>query len=120
VYTNVIGPRCVSCHQPGRSGVTVGLLDMSTQALAYANLIGVPAAGTGAGTSGVTCASAMRTRVIPNDSANSLFLDKVSSKVAGVNAACGSPMPLPATAAPLTSAQVALIANWIDTGAQNN
>ena len=122
VYANIIGARCTGCHRPGGSGVNVGGLDMSTLAAAYTNLVGVPAAGTGAGTSGITCASLAPglLRVAASDSANSLLFNKVNSKLAGVTAECGSPMPLPATGAPLTQAQVNLIAAWIDAGALNN
>ena len=93
---------------------------MSTQATAHANLVGVAAAGTGAGTSGITCVSAMLTRVIAGNSADSLLHNKVASKLAGVLALCGSPMPLPGGAVPLTQAQVDLIAAWIDGGALND
>jgi hypothetical protein len=122
VYATIIGQRCIGCHRPGGSGVTVGMLDMSTQSAAYTNLVGVNAQGTGAGTSGVTCASVMPSlvRVTPGSSAGSLIYSKTHSKLLGVNAPCGSPMPLPATAAPLTAAEVALIAAWIDAGALNN
>jgi hypothetical protein len=122
VYANVIGARCTGCHRPGGSGVNVGMLDMSTPAVAYSSLVGVPGAGTGAGTSGVTCGSLMppMIRVAPNDSANSLLYNKVASKLAGTLAACGSPMPLPATGAPLRAGQVALIKDWIDSGAHND
>jgi hypothetical protein len=122
VYANVIGARCIGCHKPGGSGVTVGGLDMSTQAKAYVDLVNVPAAGTGAGTSGVTCASLSPAllRVVPNNSAGSLIFEKVNSKLQSLPAPCGSPMPLPATAVALTQAQVDLIAGWIDAGALNN
>lgn len=122
VYSSIIGVRCIGCHRPGGSGVTVGLLDMSTPAAAYTNLVGVSAQGTGAGTSGVTCASVMPPlpRVAPGASATSLLFNKLHSKLAGTPAPCGSPMPLPATAAPLTQAEVDLIAAWIDGGAMNN
>jgi hypothetical protein len=122
VYANVIGVRCTGCHRPGAGGVNVGMLDVSTAALAYANLVGVSAAGTGAGTSGITCASLMPAmlRVSPSDSANSLLYNKVNAKLLGTLAACGSPMPLPATGAPLRLGQVTLIKDWIDSGAQNN
>ena len=122
VYTSVIGVRCIGCHRPGGSGVNVGMLDMSTPAAAYANLVGVPGQGIGAGTSGVTCASLMppAVRVIAGDSANSLVFNKIHSKLVATLAVCGSPMPLPATGAPLTAAEVALIAAWIDGGALNN
>jgi hypothetical protein len=98
------------------------MLDMSTQAAAYANLVGVPAQGIGTGTSGITCASVSPplVRVAAGDSANSLIFNKVHSKLVGAPAPCGSPMPLPAGAAPLTAAEVNLIAAWIDAGALNN
>ena len=104
-------------------GFTVGGLDMSTPAAAYANLVAVPAAGTGTGTSGVTCASLAPgglLRVVPADAAASLIYGKVSAKLASTQPVCGSPMPTPATAVPLTQAQVDLIAAWINAGAQNN
>jgi len=119
VYANVIGARCISCHRPGASGVTVGNLDMSTQAAAYMNLVNVAASGNGAGSSGVTCSSLSPAmlRVAPSNAAASLLFTKVDSKVAGTQPACGSPMPLPATAAPLAQSQVDLIKAWIDAGA---
>jgi len=120
VYANVIGARCTGCHRPGGSGVNAGQLDMSTQVAAYANLVGVLSAGTGAGASGITCASIAMPRVKPSDSAGSLLYNKVATKLAGTMAACGSPMPLPGAATPLTQAQVNLIAAWIDAGALND
>ncbi|HSR98631.1 MAG TPA: hypothetical protein VLM79_16355 [Kofleriaceae bacterium] len=122
VYASIIGVRCIGCHRPGGGGVTVGMLDMSTQAAAYTNLVNVNAAGIGAGTSGITCASVMPplVRVTPSDSANSLLFNKVHSKLVATPAPCGSPMPLPATAVPLKQAEVDLIAAWIDAGAMNN
>ena len=93
---------------------------MSTQATAYANLVGVAAAGTGAGTSGVTCASggaaARRRRQLGRQPA----LQQGGEQARGRPAPCGSPMPLPGGAAALTQAQVDLIAAWIDGGALND
>jgi mono/diheme cytochrome c family protein len=121
VYANIIGARCASCHRPNATtGLSAGNLDMSTQATAHANLVGVAAAGTGAGTSGITCVSAMLTRVIAGNAADSLLYNKVASKLAGIPAPCGSPMPLPGGAAALTQAQVDLIAAWIGGGALND
>jgi hypothetical protein len=98
------------------------MLDMSTAAAAYTNLVGVNAAGIGAGTSGVTCASLSppAVRVLANDAANSLLINKLQSKISGTLAACGSPMPLPATGAPLRQSEVDLISAWIAAGAPNN
>jgi len=120
VYANVIGARCTGCHRPGGGGVTVGMLDMSTQAKAYMNLVGVTSAGTGAGTSGVTCAAAAVPRVSAGSATGSLLYNKVASKLTATPPPCGSPMPLPATAAPLTQAQVDLIGAWINGGALND
>jgi hypothetical protein len=122
VYANVIGARCTGCHRPGGGGFTVGMLDMSTPTVAYASLVGVPAQGVGAGTSGITCSSVSPAllRVTPSDSANSLIYNKVNSKLLGLPAPCGSPMPTPATGAPLRAGQVALIKAWIDAGAHND
>ena len=102
------------------------MLDMSTQALAYSDLVGVAAAGAGAGTSGVTCASLgasveggpVLLRVVPGDATDSLVYEKVDAKVLGVNPPCGSAMPLAGAA--LTSDQVALLASWINAGASND
>ena len=127
VYSNVIASRCTSCHQPGKSGVTTGMLDMSTAPTAYAALVGVPAAGTGAGASGVTCASlgvavadagAPLLRVAAGDFADSLLYAKVNDKLAGTTPPCGSGMPL--TGAALTQPQVDLIGAWIAAGAPND
>jgi hypothetical protein len=122
VYANIIGVRCIGCHRPGGGGVTVGMLDMSTPSAAYANLVGIAAQGIGAGTSGVTCASLMppAVRVVAGDADHSLIFNKTHSKLVGVNPVCGSPMPLPATAVPLTAAEVDLIAAWVNAGALNN
>lgn len=121
VYANIIGVRCTGCHRPGGGGVTLGMLDMSTPATAYAALVGVPAQGIGGGSSGITCSSVMPqlVRVVPSDSASSLLFTKVHAKTAGLPPVCGSVMP-PGGGAPLSAADNALIAAWIDAGAQNN
>jgi hypothetical protein len=59
-------------------------------------------------------------RVVPGDATGSLLYNKTHSKLVGTLAPCGSPMPLPAAAAPLTAAEVDLIAAWINGGALNN
>ncbi len=119
VYSTIISARCVSCHRPGGPGVTTGQLDMSTQAAAHTNLVGVAAQGTGAGTSMVTCASASLTRVVPGDASTSLLYNKTHAKLVGTLAPCGSVMP-PGSSAALTAAQVDLIAAWINGGASND
>jgi uncharacterized membrane protein len=117
----IIEQRCTGCHHSGGSGVTVGKLDMSMQGLAYSNLVGVAAQGTGAGTSKMTCASEMPpfVRVIPGDAANSLLFIKVDSKLTMSMPPCGSPMP-PGMEESLTEDEVFLIGAWIGDGALNN
>lgn len=119
VYSSIISARCVSCHRPGGPGVSTGLLDMSTQAAAYTNLVGVAAQGTGTGTSGTTCASTSLVRVVAGSASSSLIFNKTHSKVVGALAPCGSPMP-PGSSAPLTAAQDDLLATWINAGAMND
>jgi hypothetical protein len=121
IYANLITGRCTGCHRPGGSGVNVGMLDMSTPAAAYANLVGVNAQGVGAGTSGITCASVSPplVRVIPGNPTDSLLFNKVHSKLVGTLAPCGSPMPL-GGGAPLNAADNDLISAWIAAGALNN
>jgi hypothetical protein len=106
VYSQIIGPICSGCHGDG-TGASSGKLVMDTQADAYTALVGVAAAGAG-------CASSGETRVVAGDSASSLIWQKVSM----TKPPCGSQMPLGGT--PLSSAEVQLIADWIDDGAQNN
>jgi hypothetical protein len=118
VYNDIIGVKCIGCHKPGGGGVAVGMLDMSSQATAYGNLVGVSAMGVGAGTSGVTCASAMLTRVVAGDPNNSLLFNKVHAKLVAANPPCGSAMPLGPTV--ITQAEVDLISAWIAAGAMNN
>ncbi|MGE0869066.1 MAG: hypothetical protein AB7P03_10895 [Kofleriaceae bacterium] len=120
VYSTIIGVRCTGCHRPTGSGVNVGLLDMSTQATAFSNLVGVVAQGTGTGTSGVTCASTSLIRIVPGDAPNSLLFSKAHSKLLGALPPCGSPMPPSPTSAPLTQQELDLIADWINAGAPND
>jgi hypothetical protein len=99
---------------------------MSTQALAYTDLLGssgtgAPAAGTGAGSSGITCSSVSGLlRVHPGNASSSLIWEKVNSKLQGTVPPCGSPMPAGATNPALSQAQVDEIAAWINAGALNN
>ncbi|MGE0549167.1 MAG: hypothetical protein AB7O24_23380 [Kofleriaceae bacterium] len=120
VYSSIIGVRCTGCHRPTGSGVNVGLLDMSTQAIAYSSLVGVAAQGTGTGTSGVTCASTSLIRVIAGDAPNSLLFNKTHSKLLGTLPPCGSPMPPSTMSAPLTQQELDLLGAWINAGAPND
>jgi hypothetical protein len=105
VYTMVITPGgCPACHDPSTGA---GSLDMSTQAKAYTDLVGVKAAGPACGTSGLT-------RVVKDDATTSLLYLKVSE----TTPPCGSPMPLNGT--PLSTAETTMVKDWINGGAPNN
>ena len=105
VYTQILGPTC-STHHSG--GDPAGNLDMSSQSLAYQNLAGVAASGPSCGGE-----DPVPTRVVAYDSAGSLLWQKVAGQQK-----CGSQMPLGGPY--LSSAQIELIAEWIDDGAQND
>ncbi|MEZ4407019.1 MAG: hypothetical protein R3A52_11140 [Polyangiales bacterium] len=96
----IITARCVSCH--GGSGG----LNMSTRAMAHANLVGASAAGSACGSSGLT-------RVVAGDASRSLLYEKVSG-----TPSCGVRMPRNVTA--LTAAQIETIRAWIAAGARND
>lgn len=96
----IITARCASCH--GASGG----LNMSTRAMAHANLVGVAAAGGACGSSGLT-------RVTAGDASRSLLYEKVAG-----TPSCGARMPRNATA--LTAAQIETIRAWIAAGARND
>jgi hypothetical protein len=107
VYTDIISPICVTCHNPQGSGGTMGKLDMSSQSTAISNLVGVAAMGTGCG--------GMGTRVVAGSASTSILFEKVDP---GQPAPCGAKMPLDGT--PLTTAQADEIQSWINAGALNN
>ena len=104
VYTDVLGPTCSTCHRPGGIG---SFQDFSAQAAAYGALVGVKA-------SGPSCGSTGETRVVPGDASGSLLFQKISE----ASPPCGAMMPLGGP--PLQSAQVTLIEDWINAGAQND
>jgi len=106
VYADVVSTVCVSCHVPGGIGVTIGHLDLSTESVAYGNLVDQEAAG-------ASCAG-QGTRVVPNEPDSSIFFLKVSL---ADPTPCGSKMPL--GEAPLSQSQVDEIAAWIEAGAKS-
>ncbi len=105
VYTSVIAASsCVGCHN---ATVNAGNLDMSTQALAYMNLVGKAA-------SGPLCASSGEERVVISQPSQSLLVSKISA----TTPLCGAEMP---QGGPFLSAtQVALVTDWIAAGAPND
>jgi hypothetical protein len=105
VYNDVMVPHGCNAHH-----IATGpddFLDMSTQAKAYTDLVGVKADGPACGSSGLT-------RVVPGDPSKSLMYLKVSES----KPPCGSQMPLLGT--PLTSSEQAEISAWITAGAKND
>jgi hypothetical protein len=107
VYSDIISPICVVCHNPAGIGVSMGHLDMSTKAAAFADLVNVSAMGVACGGKG--------TRVVPGSADNSILYKKVDP---AQGSPCGSKMPLGLT--PLTTAQADEIESWINGGAKND
>jgi hypothetical protein len=107
VYSDIISPICVQCHNPAGIGVSMGHLDMSTKAAAFADLVNVSAMG-------VACGG-MGTRIVPGNADDSILYKKVDP---AQGAPCGSKMPLGLT--PLTTAQADEIKSWINAGALND
>jgi len=105
VYTTVISQKCTPCHTtPNGGGISNGKLDMSTQEIAYANLVNAPAAGN-------ACAG-QGTRVVPGSAEDSLLYKKVSP---GEAAPCGAKMPLGGPE--LSKDEADAIESWINAGA---
>lgn len=94
-----------ACHGgPADPNVNGGLqIRAGDQATAYKNLVE-------AKSTGLVCSG--KTYVVPGDSAASLLIQKFAD-----TPPCGGKMPI---GAPLTAAQVAQIAKWIDDGAEDN
>jgi uncharacterized membrane protein len=113
VYSTVVAPRCLPCHSladAADQGGTAGMLDMSTQSLAYAALVNVRA-------SGVSCLTSGLKRVAPGSAATSLMYLKVDAFLdGGAPLPCGDPMPDDGTL--LTDDEAALVRAWIAEGAR--
>ncbi len=103
VYTMILQANCLPCHSTG-GGNTTGKLNMSTQALAYTDLTNATA------TLETGCNGKL---VVSGNHAMSLLWEKLQAAPP-----CGKQMPENKT--PLTAAQMAQIAAWIDDGATNN
>ncbi len=130
VYGSIIATKCLFCHGPTADGgpgigIQFGHLDMSTQATAYASLLGdgggVPADGVACSTLG---ASGLL-RVAPGSPSTSLLYNKLASNDGdggsillpdgGPLVFCGNPMPEhhPAISAP----DLGTVNAWILQGA---
>jgi hypothetical protein len=125
VYKQIIQPNvssagCTSafCHYAG-VGIRYSALDMSSQVVAYWNLVDQACIGPLCG--------AMGTRVVPFHPDESIMYLKVSE----TTPPCGSQMPADVTVLvdtgeaqfsgkPLSTPQLNLLKEWINEGAQNN
>jgi hypothetical protein len=108
VYTTVVTQHCAPCHTTaGGQGISGGKLDMTTQATAYTNLVGVPAAGEACAGKG--------TRVVAGQPEQSIMYLKASDSDP---APCGSKMPLGSNG--LDAASSNILEGWIAAGAPNN
>jgi|SRR5579872_243745 len=107
VYADVISSKCATCHGGTGEGFTLGKLDMSSQATAYTNLVGVAAAGSSCMGTG--------TRVTPGMPNSSIMYLKVSLDDM---APCGSKMPFGGPM--LAQSEVDEIKGWITGGAKND
>ncbi len=101
VYTIIIQTNCTGCH----TATHASNLNMSTQALAYSNLVNVTAAGSACGNSGLK-------RVVPGIATASLIYQKVTG-----TQTCGASMPYGST---LPTVSANKIREWINEGALNN
>ncbi len=102
LYTTIFQPTCAisACH--GTAGAAVsGNLDMSTAAVAYAALIGVPGSNAVCGT-----------RITPGNPDTSYFVAKLEGTQDP--AMCGTVMP---SGRMLSMSQIALVRTWITGGA---
>jgi hypothetical protein len=96
----------VSCH-----GGDAPMLSFASKSAAYADLVGV-------GAQGRSCATKAEKRVVAGSSATSLLYNKIAG-----TQDCGSRMPEASVfgaATNVSSADLALVKSWIDSGALNN
>jgi hypothetical protein len=104
----IITSRCSPCHTTATGiGVMQGHLDMTTQAMAFMNLVNTPAAG-------IAC-TGKGPRVTPGMPDQSVMYLKISLDDP---APCGAKMPF--GRAPLPQAEADAIESWIMAGAMNN
>jgi len=104
IYDQIIvedGCNTAFCH-----GGNQGNLSMTSKEEAYANLVGVPAAG-------ASCAGSGLNRVEPGDPSRSLLFDKISQ----ARPVCGELMP---PGAMLSEQEIEQVRNWIERGAPND
>lgn len=111
IYAEIIQASCggPSCHSSSAGG---GLV-MQTKMEAYTALVNAKAMGMNVSATGANCADVGGVRVVPNDPANSLFVDKIENPTPK----CGGHMP---PGGMLSAAQLKQVRDWIMAGAMNN
>lgn len=111
VYLAIIKQRCAPCHTgtgDAATGITLGKLDMSTKEKAHANLVNVIAQGS-------ECTTPWNyVRVSPGNPDKSVLWQKLSPDLQS----CGKKMP--ADRAPLSTAELVVISDWIRAGAKDD
>jgi hypothetical protein len=128
VYTEILQPSCgtssstkTGCHQATAdvpASLTISLLDMSSQATAYTNLVNVRGMGTYC--SVPEDGGLAPFRVLPDNAQESLLYLKVAEAVPPCGVRMPRPIPPATSAAPLAMTQISLIQDWINAGAKNN
>jgi len=114
VYQEIIVGRGCNGAPTCHASMSGGNLTMRNKAEAYLALVGVKGMGVnGPGATTPNCADSGQTRVVPNDPANSLLLDKVASAAPK----CGTVMP---PGSMLTPQQIDQIRAWIMAGAKDD
>lgn len=105
VYTAILSPSCTSaaCHD---AIGPAGGLDMSSVAVAYANLAGVVPTDSG-------CTTAFRVDKVGANPTNSLLVKLLESS-------CGASSRMPNGGGALSAVSIQTIKNWISQGALNN
>jgi hypothetical protein len=131
VYTEILHTSCgttsatttAGCHQAAAdvppSSLAMSNLDMSSQAIAYQNLVNVRGMGTycsAPGDGGVLAPF----RVLPGNAQESLLYLKVEDVVPPCGGRMPRPIPPATSVTPLSDAQISLIQGWINAGAMNN
>ena len=99
----ILAVNCAGCHSPGGAADLAGIALTLTEDVAYDMLVNQP-----------SVQDLFFTFVVPGDAESSLLLLKVSSDDPPI----GDRMPR--FAPPLTAAEIALIRDWINQGAQDN
>ncbi len=105
-WTTVYGDVLTQCKDHHSGANAAGNLDLSTESLAFANLVGIAAQGPSCGGSAIL-------RVDPKSAADSLLYQKITG-----TQTCGAAMP---DEEPLLGpSEIALVKSWIDEGAPND